>query len=98
MDNETILVRTADTKVTRGPGPRELKVEILAQNINLFLTGIEEILEKAPVDVGKFHFVEFTVSAEVSSNGKLVLLGSGLEAAAKGGLAFKFVRKVDKGE
>ena len=73
-------------------------VVVLAQNINLFLTGIEGILENAPVEVGKFHFVEFTVSAEISSNGKLVLLGSGLEAAAKGGIAFKFVRKVEKGE
>ena len=93
MDNETILVHTADVTVTRGPGPRELKVEILAQNINLFLSGIEGILEKAPAEVGNFHFVEFTVSAEISANGKLVLMGSGLEAAAKGGLAFKFVRK-----
>jgi hypothetical protein len=94
-DKDTILVNTADTTVTRrGVGPRELKVEVLAENVNLFLSQIEGVLEKAPDEVagGKFQFTEFTVSAEISAKGGLVLMGTGVEAAGKGGLTFKFVR------
>lgn len=90
-ENDTILVSTADTTITRRRGPKELKVEVLAENVNLFLGQIEGILAKAPDEVsGKFKFTEFTVSAEVSAQGKLVLMGSGVEASATGGLTFKF--------
>ncbi len=94
MSNDTIIVRTADATVKRGGSPKELKVEVLAENVNLFLTQIEGILEKAPDEVGKFRFTEFSVSAEVSANGKLVLLGSGVETGIQGSLTFKFSRKV----
>ena len=94
MSDDTIIVRTADATVRRGASPKELKVEVLAENVNLFLTQIEGILEKAPDEVGKFRFTEFSVSAEVSANGKLVLLGSGVETGIQGSLTFKFERKV----
>jgi hypothetical protein len=45
-DKDTILVSTADTTVTRGRGPKELKVDALAENMNLFLTQIEGMLEQ----------------------------------------------------
>ena len=94
MSDDTISVRTTDTTVRRGGSPKELKVEVLAENVNLFLTQIEDILAKAPDEVGKFQFTEFSVSAEVSAQGKLVLLGSGAEAGIQGSLTFKFERKV----
>jgi cytidine deaminase len=67
------------------------------------LTQVEGVLEKAPDEVagGKFQFTEFTVSAEVWAKGGLVLMGTGIEAAGKGGLTFKFVRSAiskDAGE
>lgn len=93
MDNDTILVRTGDATVRRGAGANELKVQILAENVNIFLTHIEEIVMNAPDDVGKFRFTELSVSAEISANGKLVLLGSGVETGIRGGLTFKFERK-----
>ncbi len=96
-EENTILVQTADTTVTRrGRGPRELQVDVLAANVNVFLGQIEEMLEKAPDEVadGRFRFTEFTVSAEISAKGGLVLMGTGVEAAGKGGLTFKFERKV----
>ncbi|MGK7877026.1 MAG: hypothetical protein AB4426_28165 [Xenococcaceae cyanobacterium] len=94
MSDDTILVRTTDATVRRGESPKELKVEVLAENVNLFLTQIEGMLEKAPDEVGKFRFTEFSVCAEVSANGKLVLLGSGVETGIQGSLTFKFSRKV----
>lgn len=92
---DTILVKTGDTTITRGRGAQELKVEVLAQNMNIFLSQIEHVLAKSPDQVGKFQFDEITLSVEISANGKLVLLGTGLEAAAKGALQFKFKRQSD---
>lgn len=94
MSDDTITVRTTDATPRRGDSLKELKVEVLAENVNLFLTKIESILEQAPDEVGKFRFTEFSVCAEVSANGKLVLLGSGVETGVKGSLTFKFERKV----
>jgi len=91
---DTILVSTADTTITRRGGLKPLKVEVLAENVNLFLGQIERMLEKTPDELGdKFRFTEFTVSAEISAKGGLVLMGTGVEAAGKGGVAFKFQRK-----
>ena len=90
---ETILVNTADAGAVRGHAPKELPVEIRAENVNVFLGQIESVLEKAPETVGKFQFTEFTVAAEISAKGGLVLLGSGVEVTGKGGLTFKFQRK-----
>ena len=94
-NNDTILVHTAGTTVTRKHAPRELEVEVLAHNVNLFLGQIESILEKAPEETGdgKFKLTEFTVSAEISAKGALILMGTGVEAEGKGGLTFKFERK-----
>lgn len=92
MNDDKILVRTTDTTIRRGGNPEEIKTEILAENIKLFLNSIEAMLEQCPEEVGKFCMTEFTVSAEVSANGKLVLLGSGVETGINGGLVFKFER------
>lgn len=92
-DKNTILVRTTDATVRRGENPTELKVEILADNINVFLTQMESILEQAPDEVGKFQFTELSVCAEINAKGKLVLLGSGVETGIKGSLTFKFQKK-----
>ncbi|MBN1814107.1 MAG: hypothetical protein JXA14_19875 [Anaerolineae bacterium] len=91
----TILVRTADAADVRKAGirPRELKVDVLAENVNLFLVQVDQILQKAPEDVGKFKLTEFTVSAEISGKGELTLMGTGVEVGAQGGLTFKFERK-----
>lgn len=95
MSEDTILVTTADAVVTRrGGGPRELKVDVLAENVNQFLTQIEVIMSKAPEEVaGKFKLTEFTVSAEITAKGALAILGTGGEVGGSGGLTFKFERK-----
>jgi len=90
--NDTILIET-DGNITRKRAPKELQVDVLATNVNIFLSQIEEILAKSPDEVGSFKFTEFTVKADVSAKGQLVLLGSGIEAGISGGLTFKFERK-----
>lgn len=94
MNDDTILVHTTDAIDRRGKSPKELKVEVLAENVNVFLNQIEGILANTPEEVGKFKFTEFSVNAEVSANGKLVLLGTGVETSIQGSLTFKFERKV----
>lgn len=89
-EQETITVFTSDATTTRRQSSTELKVEVLAQNVNIFLSQIEGILEKAPAQVGKFKFKELTVSAAISAKGGLVLLGTGVEASVTGGMTFKF--------
>ncbi|HEX9926388.1 MAG TPA: hypothetical protein VGD99_27275 [Anaerolineae bacterium] len=90
-DKDTILINTGDPAVRRR-GPQQLKIDVLTENVNLFLTQMETVLEKTPQDIGKFKFTEFTVSAEISAQGGLVLMGTGVEVGASGGLTFKFQR------
>jgi hypothetical protein len=92
MDKDTIWVVTGDTAVTRGGRAKQLKVEELALNINLFIEQIGNILEKTPDKVGNFHFDEFEVSAEITEKGSLAILGTGGEVGATGGLKFVFRR------
>ena len=82
-ENGTILVHTEDAAAVRGRGPRELEIETLSENVSRFLAQIESIIGRAPEDVGSFRLNEFEVSAEVSAEGKLALIGTGVGAAAK---------------
>jgi hypothetical protein len=92
MEKDTIWVVTGETVVTRGGGMKQLKVEELAVNVNLFIEQMGSILEKTPEKVGKFHFDEFEVSAEITGKGSLAILGTGGEIGATGGLRFVFRR------
>lgn len=89
---DTILVTVADSTIRRGRGPKPLEVDVLAENVNIFLGQVEGMLSKAPDKVGKFELTEITITAEVSTTGALMLLGTGGEVSATGGLTFKFVR------
>jgi hypothetical protein len=92
MDKDTIWVVTSEPATRSLGGPKPLKVEELSVNINLFLEQMGSLLEKTPEKLGKFHFEEFEVYAEVTGKGTLAILGSGGELGAKGGLRFVFHR------
>lgn len=91
MNDDTIWVITGEP-ATRSRGMRELKIEELSVNVNLFLDQMNDVLAKSPEKLGKFQFVEFEVHAEVSAKGTLALLGTGGEAGATGGIKFVFRR------
>src|SRR5947209_15720681 len=98
-DKDTMWVVTSDTMaVTRGGGPKALKVEELAVNINLFIEQMGTALEKTPDKLGKFHFDEFEVHADITAQGTIAVLGSGVQAGATGGLRFVFRRHMASGE
>jgi|ERR1044072_4501202 hypothetical protein len=93
-ENEnTILVITGGMVVRRGgSGPRALAVDVLADNMSSFIEKIGSILTKTPDKIGSFQISEFTISAEISAEGKLTILGVGGEAGTRGGLTFTFKR------
>lgn len=93
-NSDEMLVVTADPAAlgTRGAGPQPLKVEALSVNVNLFIQQMGKVLESTPEAVGKFHFEEFEIHAEINADGTLALLGSGVHVGASGGLRFLFRR------
>jgi len=94
-NQNTILVATIDSEVKRGPraGLKEMDVEILSNNVTLFLSQINQIVEKSPEDVGKFKFTKFIVTAEITATGQLAILGTGGSLAGKAALTFEFEKK-----
>jgi hypothetical protein len=95
-NNDEIAVITSDPYAagTRGSGVQSLKVDELAVNVNVFVQQMGRILESTPEKVGQFHFEEFEINAEISADGTIAVLGSGVHAGAKGGLRFVFRREV----
>ena len=93
-NSDEILVVTGDPAVTgtRGGGPQPLKVEELAVNVNLFVQQVGKVLESTPESLGKFHFEEFEIHAEINADGTIAILGSGVHAGMSGGLRFLFRR------
>lgn len=86
-----ILITTASN--TRSLGrPKPLPVEVLSENVNIFLGQIGDVLDKAPQNIQHFHLDEISVTVEVSAKGELSLLGSGVGVEGKGGLSFVFKR------
>jgi hypothetical protein len=95
VDKDIIEVITSEPLVTRGGGSRQAKplnVKVLADNVNMFIGQLGSILEETPEKLGKFHFEELEVHAEITGTGKVVLFGIGGEMGATGGLRFVFRR------
>ena len=95
VDKDTMWVVTSEPMATRGTGIKQakpLKVDVLAENINLFIGQMGTILEKTPEKLGKFNFEELEVHAEVTGKGSLMVFGTGGEIGATGGLRFVFRR------
>lgn len=91
QDKGTIWVVTAEP-TTRGSSRKQLRVEELSVNINLFLEQMNGVLEQTPEQVGKFQFAEFELHAEITAKGAIAILGTSGEAGIAGGLKFVFRR------
>lgn len=92
--SDEMWVAAADGGIpgTRGGGLQQMKVQELAVNVHAFIQQVGKILESAPDTLGAFHFDEFEIHAEISADGTVALLGSGVHAGASGGLRFVFRR------
>lgn len=101
---QTSLVR-GDTEKTISA--KSLKISELADNVKQFLEHLGKVLQKTPEvlqetpdieksdQAGKFQLDELEVSAEISTEGKVSLLGTSFAGGATGGLRFIFRRLKD---
>jgi len=89
---DTIIVNTNDIAGARGKTGKEVKINVLSENVNLFVSQIGVILEKTPDRVNKFKLTQISVTAEVSAKGSLALMGTGVETEGKGGITFVFTK------
>jgi len=94
FESNEVWIVTSDSAAigTRGGGRQALNVEELALNVNIFVQQMGKILESTPETLGKFHFDEFEIHAEVNADGTIAVLGSGIHAGVGGGLRFVFKR------
>lgn len=99
QDNRTVWVVTAEPEPTeparRGlpvrtspSGARSIEIDALRDNMRQFLAVLQEILPSEMTTVGDFRVDEVEVSAEVTGEGSLMLLGTGVRAAGAGGIKF----------
>ncbi|HYK83943.1 MAG TPA: hypothetical protein VEV19_01165 [Ktedonobacteraceae bacterium] len=65
--------------------------------MNLFIQNMGKVLDNTPEKLGNFHFDEFEIHAEISADGTLAILGSGVHAGGSGGLRFVFRRGTGQG-
>jgi hypothetical protein len=90
-----IYVRVSEDEHTmrKGSAVEAINLDLLSENVKVFLSQIEKLLDKAPNETAGFKLTEFSVTAEISAKGSLTILGSGVETSGTGGLTFKFERK-----
>jgi hypothetical protein len=71
-----------------------LRTDELSISINMFLDQMGSVLNETPQKVGKFRLTEISISAEITTEGKVVLCGVGGEVGISGGLEFTFKREL----
>ena len=62
-------------------------------NINLFIEQMGIVLEKTPEKLGKFQFDEFEVHADITAQGTIAVLGSGVQEFALAAEYAAFAKK-----
>lgn len=98
--NELSVVVIDRTPTVRGRDDikvetKSLDISTVSSAVKDFLDKIGSVLNETPSFVGEFHLQEFEVSAEITTEGKVSLLGTGFGTSANGGLKFVF-RRLDK--
>ena len=69
-----------------------IDADVLGNRLNTLLVAFGETLKGMPPSVADFQLAEVTIAIEISASGKVNLLGTGAEAAGKGGLTVKLAR------
>ena len=106
LEKKTIWVITAEpvppqTKTTRigvpekAPLPAGVQIDVgkLKASMQAFLDNVREIVGVGVEDVGPFRLTQISLSATISADGELKLLGAGVGMGLSGGLNFVLTRK-----
>jgi hypothetical protein len=70
--------------------PTKIMVDVLSENVNLFISQMNGVLENTPSNISKFQFVEFEITAEVNAKGQIIIVGTGGELGLTAGIKFVF--------
>ena len=83
------------TERERGPGDRILKraintvsVSTLKENMHAFFHQLQEVIGPGKETIGAFELSQIEVTAQVTGDGKVCLLGSGVKIEVQGGIKF----------
>jgi hypothetical protein len=72
---------------------QQLNAEDLKNNMDQFLTVMQEVFDRAEKPLSKMQLDELELSVEINGEGQVILLGTGGKAGAKGAIKLKFKRK-----
>ncbi|MEL7377439.1 MAG: hypothetical protein AAFN65_10800 [Bacteroidota bacterium] len=87
-ENDTIPVVTSTQSDLRGDESTitELKVQELSGNLKTFLSNLDKVMAQMNTKVGGFEVDEMEIYVEISAEGKISLLGTGVQSSAMGGV------------
>lgn len=72
--------------------PAKVTVNAFSENMNLFLSQMDAVLENIPNTASLFQFVELEITAEINARGQIILKGAAGEAGPSSGIKFVFRR------
>jgi hypothetical protein len=72
-----------------------IPVETLKKNVQQFFEQLNEILAPGEDTIGDFRISEVRVAAEITGDGQVSLMGSGVKVGMQGGLTLILTRPVD---
>ena len=71
----------------------KVNVTVLKENMAGFFNQLHEILDTGKNKIGAFAVDEVKVSAQISGDGKVCLMGSGVKIGVQGGITFVLKRE-----
>ena len=78
-----------------GSALKAISVDVLKASMTRFLDQMREILDAGSSVVGDFEVAQVEIRAQVSGDGQVSLMGSGMKVGVTGGLTFVLRRRPD---
>lgn len=102
LSEETISIVAAAASDLRAeesrlPVLKDFRVEQLSSNLQDFIGQLDQVLNNLNAKVGGFEVSEMEVYAEITAEGKVSLLGTGVQSGATGGIKL-ILRRSSKSE
>ncbi|MGD8372617.1 MAG: hypothetical protein PVF76_16460 [Syntrophobacterales bacterium] len=69
-----------------------ISVSELKKNVESFFAQLKEILDTGVERIGRFEVDQVEISAQITGEGKVCLMGSGVQLGAEGGIKFVLKR------
>jgi len=73
----------------------EVSIDKLKDNMNQFLSYLRGLMESGEARLGAFEISEIEVTAQITGDGRVGLMGTGVEVGASGGIKFTLTKVKD---